>query len=250
MRTIFLFRRAAAAIATNPALTANYPADLSAALGEVVLYDAGAGSRFPLLVRAGRGAGGVTSVVKLQAAALPPDGANFASRGPGGQQGLLQVFGVSGDLYTVQLEQRVGISQALDLVPSGTIGLDRHLLVRLPTNSSGSPSGTPQLVAIGINGLGGADFIAIASGAGASSSLLGPAWDRRPAAAIRWADIASEVAGTVATEHTITAPAGGAIDVSLIALAKGQLAVRALAKTSGAPADAEFVSVLAAVEGL
>ena len=66
---------------------------------------------------------------------------------------------------------------------------------------------------------------------------------------IHWADIVSDVAGTVSVEHTVAATAGSFRDVVLTALPKNLVAVRVLAKSAAAPGPLDAVQVIAAVEG-
>lgn len=226
-------------------LTVNYPADISAT--ETVLYDAGSASKYPLQVRAYKGAGGADIKIKLQGASLPIGGACFATRGAGGQQGLCQIWGVTGDLYRVRLAQAVGINQPFSSATSGTIGLDLSLVVTLPTDANGAPSGTPATLATYVNGLAGGHWSAVASGY--TTGILGSTLDPRFAGRIHWGDIVSEIGGTTAIEHTISATAGSFVDVVANAMPKNLVAIRVLAKAAAAPAAGDSIQVLAAVEG-
>lgn len=246
LHNLMLCNRAVTVVAGDGAtvLTVNYPADLSAF--ESVLYDAGSASKYPLQVRAYKGAGGADIKVKVQGAPLPINGACFATRGPGGQQGLCQIWGVTGDLYRVRLAQTTGINQPYSSSLTGTVGLDRYLVVNLPTDANGNGSGTPASLATYVNSLGG-DWVAAASGF--TSGILGSTTDARFAGRIHWGDIASELAGTTAIEHTISATAGSFVDAVINALPKNLVAIRVLAKAAAAPAAGDAVQVLAAVEG-
>ena len=227
-------------------LAGTYPAALSAF--ESVLYDAGGASRYPLSVRATKDAAGADVVVKLQGAALPIDGACFASRTAGGAQGLCQIWGTTGDLYTVQLVQQVGgANLPYASTSTGTVGLDLAVQINLPTGANGEPAGTPASLAAYVTSALAANFSAVASGD--TSGILGGTSDRRMAPRIHWADITSDVGGTVSVEHTIAATAGSSLDVVLIALPKNLVAVRALAKSAGVPGALDAVQVIAAVEG-
>lgn len=248
LHNLILCNRAATVItgAGQALLTGTYPAALSAF--ESVLYDAGGSSRYPLSVRATKDAAGADVVVKLQGAALPIDGACFASRTAGGAQGLCQIWGTTGDLYTVQLVQQSGaVNLGYAFTVSGTVGLDYSVQIKLPTGGNAEPSGTPASLAAYVNSALAANFTATASGN--TSGILGETSDRRVASRIHWADIVSDVGGTVSVEHTIAATAGSSLDVVLTALPKNLVAVRALAKSAGVPGALDAVQVIAAVEG-
>lgn len=240
--TVVLFNRKGAALANS------YPSSLNA--DERIVYDIGGSRQHPLQVSVTKSTlGGANVVVKVQGAPLPVDGACFATRGPGGEQGLLQVFAKTGELYTVQLVQRVGNGLGFQTTIVGTVGVDAKLVLGLPTNPIGLPSGTPQAAADVINGL--SDFSAIASGAGASIGILGETLDARPACRIHWDDIPSDLEGTVAVEHTINAPAGTTVDKAIVVMARNFLAIRALAKSAAAEEAGtdDAVLVLAALQG-
>lgn len=240
-------RAATPGVGTGQAILAGtYPAALSAF--ESVLYDAGGASKYPLHVRATKDAAGADVVVKLQGAALPIDGACFATRTPGGVQGLCQIWGTTGDLYTVQLVQQSGAANlGYAFTASGTVGLDYSVQIKLPTGGNAEPSGTPASLAAYVNSALAANFTATASGN--TSGILGATSDRRVASRIHWADIVSDIGGTVSVEHTIAATAGASLDVVLTALPKNLVAVRALAKSAGVPGALDAVQVIAAVEG-
>lgn len=243
VHALTLFRRSQS---SDPALTNAYPTALSAA--ESIYYGGGSTARSPLQVITTKAAvGGASIVLKAQGAVLPVDGACYAVRGPGTEQGLLQVWAKTGDFYTVRLQQRTGISQAIATSATGTGGLDLALLVSLPTDINGSPSGTPAAVAAAINLL--ADFEAVASGPAAPLGILGTTLDNRPAGRVHWNDITSLIQNVEAVEHTVAAAAGGQLEVALDVPARHYVALRVLAKGAAAPAGGDSVVVLAANEG-
>lgn len=245
VHALTLFRRSQS---SDPALTNAYPTALSAA--ESIYYGGSSTARSPLQVITTKAAvGGASIVLKVQGAVLPVDGAGFAVRGPGAEQGLLQVWAKTGDFYTVRLQQRVGISQPIGVTTSGTGGIDLALLISLPTDINGNGSGTPEAVAAAIGALAGGDFEALASGAAAAFGILGTTLDSRPAGRIHWNDITSLVQNVEAVEHTIAAAAGGQLEVALDVPARHYLALRVLAKGAAAPAGGDSVVVLAVDEG-
>lgn len=246
LHNLILCNRAATPGAGQAVLAGTYPAALSAF--ESVLYDAGGSSRYPLNARVTKDAAGADIVVKIQGAVLPIDGACFASRTPGGAQGLCQIWGTTGDLYTVQLVQQTGAANLpYAFTATGSAGLDLAVQIKLPTGANAEPAGTPASLAAYVNSALAANFTATTSGD--TSGILGGTSDRRFAPRIHWADIVSDVAGTVSVEHTIAATAGTSIDVALIALAKNLVAVRVLAKSAGVPGALDAIQVIAAVEG-
>jgi len=238
---IFLVNRVQTSLATT------YPAALLA--GESLFYGAGSSTKYPLQVRVAKApAAGQNITVKVQAAALPVDGAAFAVRGPGGEQGLFSVFGVTGDLYTVQLTQRSGNSLGYLATITGTVGLDAKLTLGLPTDPLGRGIGTPAGAAAYINATL-TDFIATASGAGSSAGQLGATLDARSAPRIHWNDVETNVQGTVAVEHVFNATAGSFVEATIEVTLRNYLALRALAKSAGAPGSGDSVQVLVAAEG-
>ena len=246
LHNLILCNRAATPGAGQAVLAGTYPAALSAF--ESVLYEAGGSSRYPLNARVTKDAAGADIVVKIQGAVLPIDGACFASRTPGGAQGLCQIWGTTGDLYTVQLVQQTGAANLpYAFTATGSAGLDLAVQIKLPTGANAEPAGTPASLAAYVNSALAANFTATASGN--TSGILGATSDRRVASRIHWADIVSDIGGTVSVEHTIAATAGASLDVVLTALPKNLVAVRALAKSAGVPGALDAVQVIAAVEG-
>lgn len=246
---ILCYRSATAPLPTGAAtLTGTYPADIAST--ESLFYDAGASTRFPFAVRAFKGAGGQDVVVKFQGAALSVDGATFASRTPGGGQGLLQVWGLTGPLYTVQMQQQTGTNTPISHALTGSVGLNLALTILLPTKENGQPAGTIKAVAdyiaatVALN----VHFAAVASGA--TDAILGATLDRRMAGRVQWGDIESDRAGTVAIEHTFSATAGSFLDGTLVPACKNLIAVRVLAKSAGVPAAGDGVQVIATTDGL
>jgi hypothetical protein len=190
--------------------------------------------------------GGKNIIVKVQAAVLPVDGANFASRGPGGERGLLQVFGLTGDLYRAQMRQQSGASQLVGTSVSGAVGLDALLTVALPTDSNGRPSGNITNIATAVNLL--SDFAAIASGS--SSGIIGETFGARPAPRIIWDDVLSDLQGTVSIEHTLSPSPGGFLELPLEVHIRNYLALRLLARSIAAPAANDSLLAMVSQEGM
>ena len=137
---ILCYRSATAPLPTGAAtLTGTYPADI-APTGSL-FYDAGASTRFPFAVRAFKGAGGQDVVVKFQGAALSVDGATFASRTLGGGQVCFKFGGLTGPLYTVQMQQQTGNNTPISHVLTGGVGLNLALTILLPTRKTVSQPG-------------------------------------------------------------------------------------------------------------
>lgn len=242
---VVLCNRAAVASGPVALLAGTYPANLSAY--EQNLYDAGGTKSYPLHVRATKAMAGASVVVKCQAAALPIDGACFATRSPSGGQGMCQVWGLTGDLYTIQLAQGTGINSSFSSSITGTAGLDLALVVTLSTGPDGKGNATTASLAAYINGLG-ANFVALASGD--TTGLLGATFDRRFAPRVHWGDVESDIEGTVAVEHTVSATAGSFIDQVMVPVARNVVALRVLARSAAAAVAGDSVQVIAAVEGL
>lgn len=208
-------------------------------------YGAGLTYKYPLMVLVTRSATGYASIIKIQGAALPINTCNFATRGPAGEQGELQIAALSGDFNEVLLTQRVGY--ALATTSSFASGL---LTINLGTDGSGNPLGTVSNVATHINATHAGDFLAASSGS--SAGRLGATTLRRPCARAHWTDVASTQGGVLpaVVEQTIDPGVGVTVDVGLEIDVCNYCAIRAMAKVDNEVGDAgDHVTILLTEEG-
>ena len=115
----------------------------------------------------------------------------MARRLPVGHRAAVKVCfrcgGLTGPLYTVQMQQQTGNNTPISHVLTGSVGLNLALTILLPTKENGQPAGTIKTVAdyiaatVALN----VHFSAVASGS--TDATLGATLDRRMAGRIQWA---------------------------------------------------------------
>lgn len=207
-------------------------------------YGAGGAYKYPLLARVTRAAGGHTQTLKVQGAALPINTCVFATRGPGGEQGELQIAALSGDTYRVILTQQSGASQSTSHDFS-----DDLLTLLLPTDAGSHPAGKVSDMAVYINANLSSDFVATSSGS--PRGVLGSTLIERPCPRASWSDVVSTVGGLLpaTVEHVLDPGVGGSSDYNIEVDVRNYEAIRVLVKASGDANPDDHVTVLVLEEG-
>lgn len=208
-------------------------------------YGSGLTYKYPLLARVSRAALGYSSIVKIQGAALPVNTCAFAARGPGSEQGELQVVALSGDFYQVQLAQRIGVALSTTHLFAGNL-----LTISMGTDGAGNSLGSVQHVGEYINANISADFLATWSGSNAGR--LGATFLFRPCPRAHWTDVVSTIGGLLpaAVEQTLDPGAGLTADYGIEINVRNYCAVRAAVKSTDAdPAEGDLVRIYVTEEG-